>query len=293
MEPALIPLPQQLAGIRHIALDMDGTIYKGNTVFAATLPFLQLLRQAGIGYTFLTNNPSRNNRDYQAKLLRLGIPIQPDQIYTSIQATIEFLRRNWPATNRLFVLGTPALAEAFTAAQFTLLPDDPGERPEAVIVGFDTTLTYRRLCRAAWWIAKGVPYLATNPDCVCPNRRTNRAGRLRRHYRRPGKSDRPLPGRRAGQTGRGDAGGHIAAARPASAAIGHGGRPSLHRHGDGAPHRGAGRAGADGRSDRGSSGGQRPAAGLGRGGPGGIGRGPAGSAPPPVRRRKRLKLEDA
>ncbi len=168
MEPALIPLPQQLAGIRHIALDMDGTIYKGNTVFAATLPFLQLLRQAGIGYTFLTNNPSRNNRDYQAKLLRLGIPIQPDQIYTSIKATIEFLRRNWPATNRLFVLGTPALAEAFTAAQFTLLPDDPGERPEAVIVGFDTTLTYRRLCRAAWWIAKGVPYLATNPDCVCP-----------------------------------------------------------------------------------------------------------------------------
>jgi NagD protein len=151
-----------------MALDMDGTIYKGNTVFSATSPFLELLRGAGIGYTFLTNNPSQNNSDYQAKLLRLGICIEPEQLYTSTQATIDFLRRNRPATNRLFVLGTPALGEAFAAAGFTLLPDDPATQPDAVIVGFDTTLTYRRLCRAAWWIVKGVPYFATNPDCVCP-----------------------------------------------------------------------------------------------------------------------------
>jgi len=169
MQPGLIPLPQRLAGIRHIALDMDGTIYKGETLFPTTLPFLELLRKAGIGYTFLTNNPSQNERDYQAKLLRLGIRVEPDQIYTSTQATIEYLRRNWPATRRLFVLGTPALGEAFARADFTLLPDDPAARPDAVIVGFDTTLTYGRLCRAAWWIAKGVPYFATNPDCVCPS----------------------------------------------------------------------------------------------------------------------------
>jgi NagD protein len=169
MQPGLIPLSQRLAGIRHIALDMDGTIYKGETLFPTTLPFLELLRKAGIGYTFLTNNPSQNERDYRAKLLRLGIRVEPDQIYTSTQATIEFLRRNWPATRRLFVLGTPALAEAFAGADFTLLPDNPAARPDAVIVGFDTTLTYGRLCRAAWWIAKGVPYVATNPDCVCPS----------------------------------------------------------------------------------------------------------------------------
>jgi len=30
------------------------------------------------------------------------------------------------------------------------------------------TLTYSRLCRAAWWIKCGKPYVATNPDWVCP-----------------------------------------------------------------------------------------------------------------------------
>jgi NagD protein len=40
--------------------------------------------------------------------------------------------------------------------------------PDAVVVGFDTTLDYGRLCRAAWWIGQGKPYVATNPDAVCP-----------------------------------------------------------------------------------------------------------------------------
>jgi NagD protein len=157
-----------LKSIRHIALDMDGTIYSGDTLFPETLPFLELLRKKQIGYTFLTNNPSKNNADYQAKLRSMGIEIDPTQIYTSTEATIEYLREHLPSARRLFILGTPSMCAAFATARFTLLPDDPNERPDAVVVGFDTTLTYSRLCRAAWWIGQGIPYVATNPDRVCP-----------------------------------------------------------------------------------------------------------------------------
>ena len=45
---------------------------------------------------------------------------------------------------------------------------DPDERPDVLVVAFDTTLVYPRLCRAAWWASQGVPYVATNPDRVCP-----------------------------------------------------------------------------------------------------------------------------
>ena len=38
----------------------------------------------------------------------------------------------------------------------------------AVVIGFDLTLAYTRVCRAAWWIEKGKPWFATNPDRVCP-----------------------------------------------------------------------------------------------------------------------------
>jgi HAD superfamily hydrolase (TIGR01450 family) len=159
---------KRLAKIRHVALDMDGTIYKGGTLFEATDPFLRLLRENNIGYTFLTNNPSKSVDDYLAHLQKMGIPATSDQLYTSAQATIEFLREKWPAVRRLFVLGTLSMCEQFKAAGFVLLPDSPQEVPDAVIVGFDSTLTYPRLCRAAWWIKQGKPYFATNPDRVCP-----------------------------------------------------------------------------------------------------------------------------
>src|ERR1051325_2849504 len=159
---------KRLQRIRHVALDMGGTIYKGGTLCGATDPFLALLRELGIGYTFLTNNPSKSVTDYLAHLRDLGIPATQEQLYTSTQATIEFLQENWPAVRRLFVLGTPSMCEQFKAAGFVLLPDSPHEVPDAVIAGFDSTLTYPRLCRAAWWISQGKPYFATNPDRVCP-----------------------------------------------------------------------------------------------------------------------------
>jgi HAD superfamily hydrolase (TIGR01450 family) len=161
-------MPARLRQIRHVALDMDGTIYNGGTLFGATEPFLELLQELRIGHTFLTNNPSKNTSDYLAHLRQLGIVATPDQLYTSAQATIEFLHERFPQYRRLFVLGTSSMQAAFAAAGFELVPDHPTAEPDAVVVGFDLSLTYARLCRAAWWIQRGKPYFATNPDRVCP-----------------------------------------------------------------------------------------------------------------------------
>lgn len=168
---AILPqfkMESPLTAIRHVALDMDGTIYSGNTLFAATMPFLALLREMGIGYTFLTNNPTKSTAEYIAHLGKMGITATAQQLCTSTQATVACLQRDWPEARRLFVLGTPGMCGEFSAAGFVLLPDSPDDEPDAVIVGFDTTLTYPRLCRAAWWIKSGKPYFGTNPDRVCP-----------------------------------------------------------------------------------------------------------------------------
>jgi NagD protein len=147
---------------------MDGTIYKGGKLFETTAPFLALLRELGVGYTFLTNNPSKSAADYLAHLRGMGIEAAATELYTSVQATILYLRENFPEVRRLFVLGTPSMGEELARAGFELLPDSPRAEPDAVVVGFDLTLTYPRLCRAAWWIQHGKPFLATNPDRVCP-----------------------------------------------------------------------------------------------------------------------------
>ena len=49
----------QLEKIKHVALDMDGTIYLGDTLFPYTIDFLDKLKRMGISYSFLTNNPPK------------------------------------------------------------------------------------------------------------------------------------------------------------------------------------------------------------------------------------------
>jgi len=158
----------RLRQIRHVALDMDGTIYSGETLFECTRPFIKQLSSLGIGYTFLTNNSSKSTKDYLSRLGRMGIEIGPDQIYTSTDATIEFLREEMPKVRRLFLLGTTSMSEQMTANSFSLTADSSEDEPDAVLVGFDTDLRFSRLCRAAYWIKQGKPFVATHPDFVCP-----------------------------------------------------------------------------------------------------------------------------
>ena len=154
--------------IRHVALDMDGTIYLGSKLFSWTKGFLKKLSDNGIGYSFLTNNPTRSLDDYVKKLHGMGIDATRDEVYTTAVATIDYIKTHFPGARRLFVLGTPSMIGEFEAAGFEMCADDPEDRPDVLVVAFDTTLVYPRLCRAAWWASQGVPYIATNPDRVCP-----------------------------------------------------------------------------------------------------------------------------
>ncbi|MEW6304073.1 MAG: HAD-IIA family hydrolase [Verrucomicrobiota bacterium] len=162
------PLRERLRRISHVALDMDGTIYHGNTLFEFTNPFLAGLTALGIGYSFLTNNSSKSVKDYVAHLRKLGVAAAPEQIYTSTQATLEYLGEERPAVRRLFVLGTASQAEEVAAAGYIITKDSATDEPDAVLVGFDMGLTYARLCRAAYWIKQGKPFIASHPDRVCP-----------------------------------------------------------------------------------------------------------------------------
>ena len=157
-----------LSRIKHVALDMDGTIYLSNTRFPFTLDFLAGLREMGITYSFLTNNPSKSLADYMAKLQKMEIPCTEEQMYTTTIAMIDYIHAEFPSARRLFLLGTPSMISQFEEAGFVSCADSPDDVPDIVVAAFDMTLQYSRLCRAAWWVKQGLPYLATNPDRVCP-----------------------------------------------------------------------------------------------------------------------------
>ena len=161
-------IKNKLAKIKHVALDMDGTIYMGDSLFPYTIPFLDRLKQMNISYSFLTNNPSKSLDDYLQKLEKMGIHATEEEMYTTTVATIDYIKAHYPEARRLFLLGTPSMISQFEKAGFISTADDAEDVPDLIIAAFDLTLTYARLCRAAWWISQGVPYIATNPDKVCP-----------------------------------------------------------------------------------------------------------------------------
>lgn len=161
-------LKAHLKGLKHVALDMDGTIYNGSTLFPFTIPFLNKLKEMGIGYSFLTNNPSKNTADYLSHLAKMGIEATKEEMYTSAQATIEYIKVHHPSVKRLFILGTPSMIKEFELNGFVSVADDSNDVPDMLVVGFDMSLEYSRLCRATWWASQNLPFIATNPDRVCP-----------------------------------------------------------------------------------------------------------------------------
>lgn len=159
---------EKLKKVKHLALDMDGTIYMENDIFPFTLEVLDALRANGIGYSFLTNNPTKSVEDYLSKLHWMGIKADAGNMYSTPVATIDYIHKHYPKVQKLFMLGTPSMQKEFVDAGFEACADDPDDVPDMLVVAFDTTLTYSRLCRATWWASQGITYIATNPDFVCP-----------------------------------------------------------------------------------------------------------------------------
>ena len=131
---SFIQLHERLKNIKHVALDMDGTIYNGSTLFPFTISFLEKLDKLGIGYSFLTNNPSKSIADYLLHLEAMGIPVKRDEMYTTAVATIQYLQNNYPEIKRPFILGTPSMMDEFEAAGFELTADSADDKPDAVVV---------------------------------------------------------------------------------------------------------------------------------------------------------------
>ena len=157
-------MTDRLANLRHVVLDMDGTIYLGHKLFPATLSFLALLRKLGINYSFVTNNCSRSRAEYVAHLRAMGIEAPPESVVTSSHSAIHHLQTHLPQVRRLFVLGSLGGKEDLQSGGYEIVEN----APDAVVVAFDQRLTYDRLCRTAYFIKQGLPYIATHPDRVCP-----------------------------------------------------------------------------------------------------------------------------
>lgn len=150
---------------RLFLLDMDGTIYIDTQLFDGTLDFLKHIKEVGGRYIFLTNNSSKSVDKYIEKLASLGITAVEDEFFTSTNATVLYLENK--KYKKIYAFGTQSFKEQLKMAGFCIT-DKLEDDVDCLCMGFDTELEFQKLEDACILLGRGVDYIATNPDWVCP-----------------------------------------------------------------------------------------------------------------------------
>ena len=155
-------------------LDLDGTLYIDDRLMDGALDFLSSARTKG-RVVFLSNNSSRGTDSYLKKFRRLGIDADADDFLTSADALIYYLNTGFDPEfkkQKIYVMGTESFRKQLEDAGFSLWDEDRdgSKDPVMVILGFNRELTYRKLeiVSRLLTVYPDMPYLATNPDWVCP-----------------------------------------------------------------------------------------------------------------------------
>ena len=151
---------------RLFLLDMDGTLYLDEQLFDKVPEFIDLIRRQGGRYLFLTNNSSRGVEGYMAKMRRLGIETAPEDYMTSADAAEHTLLTEFPG-QKCYVSGTASLKAQLRQAGIGVA-DTLSDDITVLLSGFDTELTFQKLEDSCILLNRGVTWLATNPDWVCP-----------------------------------------------------------------------------------------------------------------------------
>ncbi len=160
------PPIEVLTAKKLYVFDMDGTIYLGRQVFDFAIRFIEHLRADGRRVLFFTNNASKSTEFYVDKLTRLGFSPTPDEIMSSADVTVAYLKTHYPERS-VYLVGTQQLRDHFAKAGIRLLSGEEA-LADIVISSFDTELTYDKLYHATRFIRHGALYLCTHPDFNCP-----------------------------------------------------------------------------------------------------------------------------
>lgn len=164
--------------VRLVVFDLDGVVYRGHQPVPGAAELVSWLHGAGVTVRFATNNSMVARAGYVQRLGGMGIETAPDEVVTSTSATIEHLRRHAPEVRSVLAIGAEGMRRELREAGFDVVmageavqahAGGPLERRfDAVVVGLDPHVDYRRLAAAMRAVEDGARLVATNADTRYP-----------------------------------------------------------------------------------------------------------------------------
>jgi NagD protein len=143
---------------------MDGVLVREEHALPGAADFLAKLVERDRRFLVLTNNSIFTPRDLSARLLRSGLKVPEEAIWTSALATATFLADQLPGGSA-YVIGEAGITTALHEAGYTLTDRDP----DFVVLGETRTYSFEAITRAIRLIEDGARFIATNPDVTGPS----------------------------------------------------------------------------------------------------------------------------
>jgi NagD protein len=146
-------------------VDMDGVLVHEERPISGAADFIDALRRSDRRFQVLTNNSIFTPRDLRARLLRSGIDVPEESIWTSALATAQFLDSQ-RAGGSAYVIGEAGLTTALHEVGYVLTDSEP----DYVVLGETRTYSFEAITTAIRLLDAGARFIATNPDPTGPSR---------------------------------------------------------------------------------------------------------------------------
>lgn len=147
-------------------IDLDGTMYRGTELIEEAAQFVKKLVDQQIPYLFVTNNSSRTPSQVAEKLRGFGIPAEENQVFTTSQATANYIYEQNP-NGTVYAIGEEGIRTALSEKGFTFAE----EHADFVVVGIDREINYEKLAIGCLAVRNGATFISTNADIALPTER--------------------------------------------------------------------------------------------------------------------------
>jgi 4-nitrophenyl phosphatase len=150
--------------VRGLLIDLDGVVYTGRQAIPGAAEFLGQARRRGMPFLLVTNNSTAPPEQVAERLAGMGIQVRPEEILTSAQAAMAYVRAHSDGRARVLVVGETGLRRAAEGEGLDVCADGA----DWVVAGLDRSFDYQKLARATRAIRGGARFVASNADALLP-----------------------------------------------------------------------------------------------------------------------------
>ena len=150
--------------IKVFAFDLDGTVYKGNTIIDGAADLIKFVTDIGMKVIYFTNSSTRTREQVVNKLGGMGLITCLNEVYTSAYATAVYAAEK--SYLKVWCLGTDGLKSELET--YGVQITENVSLADALIIGLDPEFNYRKLAEIMPFIDRDCPIIACNRDRSYP-----------------------------------------------------------------------------------------------------------------------------